>query len=494
MSMRPLDIEQKVNLIQANSYSRSSSSGSSSSSNGRFFRGEEKGGESGDSKTRPGIPSVMSFPHFKSLRNYFPSKLRRRADHSQSVGNNLYSLGNDVSPVGCPRNRTIDEMVTNRRLFTSYFYRQVVLFFLGATVLICVEVRDLYNTIGRASITGCCGDGELEDTCSLQICAEKGLFVCDEVSDPLNVVEDSVAFRFLWHEPWWWALMGMFVAMITTIIIMSIEAFHIQHYCYTLLSYKIYVCMGSSLTKFGTTSLVIMILVVELVYDVLKANLVYSFRESLHRVDRCGESFDIVVGRIGGASLDMVSIVSNFVGPFFLFLIIWRMVVGQVFEIVQDPYSSLGISNIFIGLKNDNPSHVLTGFTKISHHKLEGLFREFAQKHKRRSMTNAWRGCGPHVEFVDERKMDGLVQFVKREGRRRRYFLTLHSNKVADPVSGRAVDVESGDGSGIASSSSRHHPFYIAGEKISSSIRSPATLTRGDSSASNSSSASGPWV
>ena len=383
-------------------------------------------------------------------------------------------------------------MVTGKRLFTSFFYRKVVLFFSGAGVLMCVEIRDLYNAIFGAPISACCTEDVSEDVfepvnavsgCSLQVCADMGLFQCNDVANSLMTIDYNVAFEFLRNEMWFWALIGMFIAMVTTIIIMSIEAFHMQHYCYKLLSYRIYVCMESSLTRWGTTSLVLMIIVVELVYDVVRENLIYAFQSSLHTIERCGEHVNVLVGpgRTVGDRFDWMSVVANFLGPFFLFLVIWRMVVGQVFEVVQDPYASLGLSSYFVGLKSDRPENVLARFTKISQHKLEILFKEFSQKHKRRSMTNAWWAFGPHIEFLDSSKMDELVHYVMTEGRRRGYFRTLHSQRTADPFSGELTI-----GLSRKNPAAIHHPFSLAGEKINSSvgIPSPASLRRGDSSGS----------
>ena len=136
------------------------------------------------------------------------------------------------------------------------------MFFLSASVLVCVELKDLYNQICRARISTCCSDND----CTLQICADTGLFTCDQVSDPLVMNDNNVIWEFLKETPWFYALSFMFVAMVTVIIIMSIEAFHIQHYCYELLSYRIYVdTFGHRTSKLGTFSLVMMIAVVELV-------------------------------------------------------------------------------------------------------------------------------------------------------------------------------------------------------------------------------------
>ena len=160
------------------------------------------------------------------------------------------------------RDNAVHEMVTSRKLYTSYFYRNAVMFFLSASVLVCVELKDLYNQICRARISTCCSDSD----CTLQICADTGLFTCDQVSDPLVMNDNNVIWEFLKETPWFYALSFMFVAMVTVIIIMSIEAFHIQHYCYELLSYRIYVdTFGHRTSKLGTFSLVMMIAVVELV-------------------------------------------------------------------------------------------------------------------------------------------------------------------------------------------------------------------------------------
>ena len=279
---------------------------------------------------------MRSVPSLGKLFNR--AKRQRRTSGSSGISRSYSSSPALAVGKSEPRDKAISEMVISRKMYTSYFYRNAILFFLSAAVLVCVELRDLYNLIGRAKISSCCDGAE----CSLQICADTGLFLCNQI-DPLTMDDHDVQFQFLKETPWFYALSFTFVAMLTVIIIMSIEAFHIQHYSYELLSYKIYVdTFGHRISKWGTISLVMMIVVVELVYVILKANLVFVFNDATHRINRCGVEYDVVVGnsfRYDDENQDdarfWILLVSNFVAPFFLFLVIWRMILGQIFEMVQ---------------------------------------------------------------------------------------------------------------------------------------------------------------
>ena len=413
---------------------------------------------------------------------------RRRPLINQSTSRGIMSRSYSSSPTlrigqSESRDNAVHEMVTSRKLYTSYFYRNAIMFFLSASVLVCVELKDLYNQICRARISTCCSDND----CTLQICADTGLFTCDQVSDPLVMNDNNVIWEFLKDTPWFYALSFMFVAMVTVIIIMSIEAFHIQHYCYELLSYRIYVdTFGHRTSKLGTFSLVMMIAVVELVYVILKANLLFVFNNATHLIDRCGVEYNVVVGN--SIQYDekfddpddtrfWLLLLSNFIAPFLLFLVIWRMILGQVFEMAQDPYTNLGLSNYFLGVKSDNPQTHFSGYTKISNHYLEILFREFANKHGRRSMTNAWMGCGPHVEFLKKERMDELVHYVKSEGLRRHFFRTLCSDRPADPNTGAPIN------------SQLRHPLTgepLASSSKSSDHQSPFNMIIGDSGVTSS--------
>ena len=404
-----------------------------------------------------------------SLGNFFRRRLPQKSGrHSRGMmSRSCSSSPTLVLRQSESRDNAVHEMVTSRKMYTSYFYRNAVMFFLSAFVLVCVELRDLYNLIGRARISTCCDDTD----CTLQICADTGLFLCNQFEEPLTMNDNNVIWEFLRNTPWFYALSFMFVTMCTVIVILSIEAFHIQHYCYKLLSYRIYVdTFGHRTSKLGSFSLVMMIAVVELVYVILKANLVFVFNNATHHIERCGVEYDVVVGNSirydeddnrDDGRFNRV-LLSNFIAPFLLFLVVWRMILGQIFEMAQDPYTNLGLSNFFLGVKSDEPQKHFSRYTKISNHYLEILFRDFAQKHGRRSMTNAWMGCGPHVEFLKKERMDELVRYIKSEGLRRRFFRTLYSNRAADPNTGAPIN------------SQLRHP--LTGEPLASSTKSATDL------------------
>ena len=94
---------------------------------------------------------------------------------------------------------------------------------------------------------------------------------------------------------------------------------------------------------------------------ILKANLLFVFNNATHLIDRCGVEYNVVVGNSiqydekfddSHDTRFWLLLLSNFIAPFLLFLVIWRMILGQVFEMAQDPYTNLGLSNYFLGVKS----------------------------------------------------------------------------------------------------------------------------------------------